>query len=234
VDGGDTEKERSMDERPKVIVFDVNETLSDTTALADNFEEVGAPAHLAATWFARVLRDGFALTSTGDNVEFATIAGSLLDATLDSVELTRPLAEAKKSVLGSFARLPLHPDVAPGISDLAAAGFRLVTLSNGASTVAGSLFEAAGLTGVFERLLSVDDAPVWKPGAGSYRWAAQRCGVEPSEMMLVAVHPWDIHGAARAGLRTAWVNRGDQGYPSFFARAELEVASVTDLGRELA
>jgi len=110
------------------------------------------------------------------------------------------LEEAKKALLGAFAGLPLHTDVAPGLRDLAAAGFRLVTLSNGASTVAGSLFRTAGVAGVFERLLSVDDAPVWKPGAGSYRWAADSCGVDPSEMMLVAVHPWDIHGAARAGL----------------------------------
>ena len=222
-----------MDQRPKVIVFDVNETLSDTAALGQNFADVGAPAHLAPTWFAQVLRDGFALTSTGDNVPFATIAGSLLETTLGSAELNQPLAEAKKSVLSSFGRLPLHPDVAPGLTGLAAAGFRLVTLSNGASTVAGSLFEAAGLAGLFEALLSVDDAPVWKPGTGSYQWAAQRCGVDPAEMMLVAVHPWDIHGAVRAGLRAAWVNRGSHAYPSYFARAELEAASLTDLAREL-
>lgn len=223
-----------MDDRPNVIVFDVNETLSDTTALAQSFEDVGAPGHLAATWFGQILRDGFALTSTGDNVSFATIAASLLDATLGSAELTRPVEDAKKTLLGSFARLPLHPDVAPGLTDLATAGFRLITLSNGAFAVAGSLFKATDLSGLWERLLSVDDAPVWKPGAASYRWAAERCNVQPSEMMLVAVHPWDIHGAARAGLRTAWVNRSDEAYPSYFARAELEVSSVTDLARQLA
>lgn len=186
-----------------MIVFDVNETLSDTTALAHSFAEVGAPDHLAATWFAQVLRDGFALTSTGDNARFATIAASLLDATLSSIELTLPFEGAKLALLGSFAQLPLHPDVAPGLTDLAAAGFRLVTLSNGASAVASSLFRAADLSGVFEHLLSVDDASVWKPGGGSYRWAAERCSVEPSEMMLVAVHPWDIHGAVRAGYGQA-------------------------------
>src|SRR5687767_2538408 len=92
-----SKKERSMDQRPEVIVCDVNETLSDTTALGQNFADVGVAAHLAATWFAQVLRDGFALTSTGDNVTFATIAGSLLDAPLASAELNLSVAEAKKS-----------------------------------------------------------------------------------------------------------------------------------------
>lgn len=114
-----------MTTRPKVLVFDVNETLSDMKVLADRFAEVGAPDHLATTWFAQILRDGFALTSTGDNVAFAAIAEAVLDATLGSVGLNRPLDEAKRALIGSFARLPLHPDVAPGLADLAAAGFDL-------------------------------------------------------------------------------------------------------------
>ena len=32
--------------------------------------------------------------------------------------------------------------------------------------------------------------------------------------MLVAVHPWDIDGASRAGLVTAWLNRSGGPYPS--------------------
>lgn len=222
-----------MDERPSVVVFDVNETLSDTAALTDAFEGVGVPGHLAATWFAQVLRDGFALTATGGAAPFATIAATLLGPLLDSVDPAPP-SEAKEVLLGSFARLPLHPDVAPGLRDLAAAGFRLATLSNGASAVAAALLRDAGLDGLFEHVLSVADAPGWKPGADSYRWAAERCGVPRSELMLVAVHPWDVHGAARAGVRTAWVNRSGRAYPSYFTPAELEVSSVPDLARRLA
>lgn len=48
---------------PAVVVFDVNETLSDMTPMAQRFTDVGAPADLATLWFATVLRDGFALTS---------------------------------------------------------------------------------------------------------------------------------------------------------------------------
>ena len=225
-------EEAAMQDRPTVIVFDVNETLSDTAGLAGSFTEVGAPGHLAATWFAQLLRDGFALTSTADNVAFGTIAGSLLEATLDGVELNRPLDQAKQYLMGSFARLPLHADVVPGLTSLADAGFRLVTLSNGSAAVAEALFDAAGVTQVFERLLSVEQAPVWKPGAPSYRWAAEVCGVDVADMMLVAVHPWDIHGAVRAGLRTAFVNRGERAYPSYFAPAELTVRSLTDLARQ--
>ncbi|MGI3781520.1 MAG: haloacid dehalogenase type II [Janthinobacterium lividum] len=214
-------------------MFDVNETLSDTTALAGRFEDVGAPAALASTWFAQVLRDGFALIATADSAPFAEIAATLLDAALGPVQLSRPYEEAKTYLLDSFAEIPLHPDVAPGVRDLAGAGVTLVALTNGAAATATTLLEAAGVDGLFEHVLSVEDAPSWKPGAASYRWAAERCRMEPSDVMLVAVHPWDIHGADRAGLRTAWVNRDSRAYPSYFIPAELDVSSVTDLARQV-
>ena len=44
-----------MPQPPQVVVFDVNETLSDMAPLERRFEQVGAPAHLRATWFASVL-----------------------------------------------------------------------------------------------------------------------------------------------------------------------------------
>ena len=38
--------------------------------------------------------------------------------------------------------------------------------------------------------------------------------MKPEEMVLVAVHPWDVDGARRAGLQTAWVNRSGGAFPA--------------------
>jgi hypothetical protein len=110
----------------------------------------------------------------------------------------------------------VHADVIDGIRALDAAGLRLVTLSNGASSLAAGLVARNGIDGCFERLLSVQDAPAWKPAAAAYRHALDTCEVEPADAMLVAVHPWDIHGARSAGLSTAWVNRSGGRYPRHF------------------
>ena len=48
-------------------------------------------------------------------------------------------------------------------------------------------------------------------------------------MMLVAVHPWDIDGAHRAGLGTAWINRTGATYPDYFATPTLEATSISHL-----
>ena len=215
--------------RPAVIVFDVNETLSDMTPMGSRFAEVGVPVELAKLWFAALLRDGFALTATGDNPDFAEVGAEVLRNLLRGLELDQPLEEAVKHVMSGLLTLGVHPDVPDGVRALRDDGYRLVTLTNGGTFVAERLFEGAGIRDAFEMLLSVNDAPLWKPARAAYEYAAEACGVRPDEMLLVAVHPWDIHGAAKAGLQTAWINRTGAAYPSYFEDPGLVAVDVDGL-----
>jgi 2-haloacid dehalogenase len=214
---------------PAAIVFDVNETLSDMSPLGARFVEVGASASSAPLWFASVLRDGFALTAAGENPTFAGIARELLMLQLSDVQLNRPLDEAADHVMDGFAHLELHADVASGVDRLHSAGSRLATLSNGAAVIAERLLTVAGIRDRFERLLSVEDAGAWKPTARAYEYAAQELDAKPADLLLVAVHPWDIHGASRAGLQTAWVNRSGGQFPATFTEPTYTVDGVEAL-----
>lgn len=218
---------------PSVIVFDVNATLSDMSPLAGRFADIGAPEHLAPQWFAGVLRDAFALTAAGTSEKFAVIADGMLRTVLHGVPLDRDLDAAVEHVLAGFAALPVHPDVPEGVRALRAGGRRLVTLSNGSAQVAEKLLGAAGLRDEFEALLSVEEAGTWKPAAASYAYAAKTCGTDPGSMMLVAVHPWDIDGASRAGLTTAWIDRSGAPYPGYCRRPDHTVTRLDELPRLL-
>lgn len=198
------------------------------------FEDVGAPAALATTWFAGVLRDGFALTAVGASDPFAHVAAESLKVSLHGLSLDRSVAEAVSHIMEGFAGLPVHADVPDGISELDRLGIRLVTLSNGSASVAEGLLTRAGIREHFERLLTVEDAGRWKPAPEAYAYALRECGVEPEEAMLVAVHPWDIDGASRAGLATAWLNRAGGPYPAYFRASDLQPNALTDLARLLA
>ncbi len=50
-------KESVVSASPSIIVFDVNETLSDMSPLSGLFEEVAAPGTMAELWFTTLLRD---------------------------------------------------------------------------------------------------------------------------------------------------------------------------------
>jgi 2-haloacid dehalogenase len=218
---------------PSVVVFDVNETLSDMRPMADRFTDVGAPGHLAKLWFASLLRDGFALTAAGAQEKFAVLAREALHGALAGLDLNRALDDAVEHVLDGFGSLGVHPDVPDGVRALHDAGLRLVTLTNGSTEVAERLFTGAGLRDRFERLLSVEDAGAWKPAPASYAYASRTCGVPSEEMLLVAVHAWDIDGANRAGMTTGWLDRTGSPYPAYFTAPTWTAPSLPELAAQL-
>jgi len=199
---------------PPVLVFDVNETLSDLAPLRGRLAQVGAPRDLFPVWFAGVLRDGFALTAAGEYVDFADLARDGLRALLAAGGL-RHDDTVIEHVLAGFTELDVHPDVPTGIRTLYAAGFRLATMTNGSTAITQALLDRADLTGYFEQLLDVRGPQRWKPAAEAYRYVVDAMGVAPHEAGLIAVHPWDIDGAISAGLTGIWLRRGavDATYP---------------------
>lgn len=220
--------------RPHVVVLDVNETLTDMSPLAARLREVGAPGHLLATWFAGTLRDGIALTAAGAYAGFAEIAGAVLHSLLAGQKgLDREPAAAVEHVLAGLAQLPLQPDVAPGVMAVREAGYRVVALTNGSAETAAAVLDRGGISGALEEVLSVSEVQRWKPAPEPYRFAAERCRVSVEDMLLAAVHPWDVDGAMRAGLGAAWINRPGGPYPDPLLAPELEVGDFGELARAL-
>ena len=104
-----------------VLVLDVNETLTDLESLRDGFVTAGLPAHSLDAWFAATLRDGFALTAAGAYADFRVVGGDVLASQLAAAGID-PTEETINGVLSGFTRLPLHPDVEPGLRRLHESG----------------------------------------------------------------------------------------------------------------
>ncbi len=208
----------------RAVAVDVNETLFALEPLDERFAAVGLDPALRATWFARTLRDGFALSACGDYRAFPVVAA----AALRSVGGELP-DDAVASVLAGFRTLEPHPDVEPALKLLREAGIPAVTLSVGGADVAATLLERAGLSGYVRATLSSDDVRRWKPAWEPYAHAATVCGVERAQLALVAAHAWDVHGARRAGLRTGCVSRLEGRFAECFDRADVEGERLDDV-----
>lgn len=117
---------------------------------------MGAPAQLTTTWFAGLLRDGFALTAAGSSVAFGRLAAESLGVTLYGHLLNRIADAAIEHVMKGFQSLPIRANVSDGIRSLIDLGIRLVALSKGAADVAEGLCERDGIRHLFERLLTVE------------------------------------------------------------------------------
>lgn len=212
------------------LVLDVNGTLSDLSPLGGVLARHGAAPELARTWFAGVLRDGFALSIHRDAPAFLDLAREvLLGALASETGLDAPGDEVAAEVMEELGRLGVHPDVEPGLRALAAAGVELTAYSNGSAETVGGLLARAGLSDVVPRVLSVEQTRVWKPHPAAYAYATEVLGRRADELTLVAVHPWDLDGAAHAGWRTVWVDRTGSPWPSCFQPPDVRATSFTDL-----
>ncbi|GAB2666256.1 haloacid dehalogenase type II [Kribbella swartbergensis] len=198
-----------------VLVLDVNETMSDLEPMRDRFVAAGLARHSLDTWFAATLRDGFALTAAGAYADFRTVATDVLTAQLATAGI-EPTEDTIGGVLSGMTQLSLHPDVEPGLRRLRDAGLRIITLTNGSAAMSERMFTDGGIMPLLEHRLDVAVPQRWKPHPAAYRYAAEICDVPVERMALVAVHPWDIDGARRAGLQAVYLDRRGTPYPKGF------------------
>lgn len=191
---------------PRTIVFDVNETLLDLSALDPLFEQAFGEAAARKEWFARMLRTAFVSVITNRYADFSTIGRAALVTTAERRGIAMSAAQ-HDAILDGMRRLPPHSDARAGLERLQVAGLRLAALTNSTQAVADAQLSHAGLHGFFEQVLSVDAARRLKPAAEVYHMAADRLGVTPERLRLVAAHHWDVTGAIRAGCAGAFVAR---------------------------
>lgn len=69
----------------------------------------------------------------------------------------------------------------------------------------------AGITGLFDTLLTSVEVGVRKPDPAGYHELAKRLGVEPTQMLYVGNEAKDVIGARQAGALTAFLDRAGTG-----------------------
>ncbi|MBA2116547.1 Haloacetate dehalogenase H-2 [Planctomycetes bacterium FF15] len=200
--------------RPKLLFFDVNESLLDLAGLKKSVGgALGGRDDLLPLWFKTMLHYSLVSTVTDQYHDFGILGAAALQtvARNEGIELSE---SESRAAIAPIRSLPPHPDVAPALQALKEAGFRLATLTNSSNSAVADQMKNAGLTDFFEERLSVEDVQMFKPHPHTYKWATNKMNVAPEESMLVAAHGWDIAGALNAGMRGAFIDRpGAQLYP---------------------
>lgn len=193
-------------ERPQVLIFDVNETLLDLTGLRAVLSEALGGSERLAEWFFRLLHGSVVANATDSFRSFETIGVEALRAV--ATRQGRDLSEEQAGdLVAGFRSLPAHPDVPAGLDRLAAAGFRLVALSNGSSAGIPMQLTNAGIIDRFEQIISVEEVGRFKPDPAPYENALRRIEVESQDALMVAAHDWDIIGARSVGIPGAFITR---------------------------
>jgi 2-haloacid dehalogenase len=218
-----------MTHRPAVVAFDVIETLMSLEPLRERLTTIGQPPHLLEAWYTRTLRDGMALSATGDYTPFNDVAEAALRGLTGYTISDEQVAQ----FMTAFGELPAFPDALPAMSALTEAGVRVACLTNGSAYLTSSFVNRAGLGSMVDRVVSVGEVYRWKPSQVVYLYAAEVLDVPPGRLALVAAHDWDCHGAKRAGLVTGWVSRKSGGYGAPFEPPDVVGEDLTEVAHKL-
>jgi 2-haloacid dehalogenase len=217
-----------------MIVFDMNETTLDLAPVRAAVNAVASEAGGFTVWFQKLLQLSMTVTATGsDFVVFGALARHALDAVLLSVG---PVASDDDwgQVANAFGQLQPYPEVVEGMQRLREAGHATMALTNSEQASVESQCENAGLTDLFDHIVSVSAVEAYKPAAAPYEHAARIAGLDPTDMWMVACHDWDLAGARAVGLRTAFISRPGMTYATNYSAPDLLVADFTELADRLA
>jgi len=202
---------------PRVLLFDVNETLLDLAPLrACLAQALEGREALLPLWFTTLLHQSLVLTVAGRYRGFGEIAVAALQAVARDHGIDLATAAAREAV-APMRQLPAHADAAPAL------------LTNSSADLLAAQLDHAGLAGLFDRQLSVDAVQRFKPHPEVYRWAAQEVGADIGETLMTAAHGWDVAGAMWAGARAVMVCRGGRQPLALAEAPETCVADFTEL-----
>ncbi|MBB3899269.1 haloacid dehalogenase type II [Roseococcus suduntuyensis] len=192
-------------------VFDAYGTLFDfasaAAACADTLGPRG-PA-LTALWRDKQLQYSWLRGLQGLYAPFWQVTGEALDHALDAMDLAGTPG-LRDRLMGLYLKLDPFPEVPALLPALRGRGQRMAILSNGSPDMLGPVVENAGLTAMFDAVLSVDAVRTYKTDPRVYRLVEDRLGLPAARIAFLSSNAWDAHAAAAFGMQVVWCNRQGQ------------------------
>jgi len=216
----------------KAVFFDMNQTLLNLSLLKDQFDEHFDNEYVLKYWFTKLLHSSTVMGIMGEYKNFGELAGVALENLF--IENNKILkTETKEEILGKFRMLPAYDDVVPALSMLKESEIRVIAVSNSSLEMMEQQLSNASIIDFFDSYYSVDKVSLYKPFKDIYISATEDEDILTSEVVMVATHDWDLFGAKKAGLRTAFVKRKEEMYHPFYLEADYKANTLPELIRQI-
>ena len=193
--------------RFKAVAFDYF-VIFDANSIIPEVEKVfpGKGAEFARMWRGKQFEYGFLRSITNRHTDFFKVTEDALVYTAKAMKLDLPPG-AQKQLLNAYLNLKPWPDAMDALRKLKASGVRVITISNFSQKILRSNADGAGITDLFDELLSTEVNETYKPEPRAYELGMQRLNLKKEEILFAAFGGWDAYGAKSFGYTTYWVNR---------------------------
>lgn len=213
----------------RACVFDAYGTLFDFASAAAACRDVlgEKAATLTALWRDKQLQYTWLRGLQGRHADFWQVTSDALDFSMESLGIADPILRAR--LLNLYRTLQCFPEVPQVLTDLKQAGFVTAILSNGAPAMLADAVKGAGLGGLLDHVLSVEQVGVFKPHPSVYRLAVDTLGLPAAEIAFQSSNAWDAHAASAFGMRVVWCNRYGQRRERLPGSPDREIRSLAEL-----
>ena len=190
----------------RACVFDAYGTLFDVhSAVARLRERVGEQADaLSQLWRTKQLEYTWLRALMGRHADFWQVTGDALDYALARTGVDRAVREP---LMQAYLSLDAYPEVPEVLRRLRAGGLKTAILSNGEPEMLEAAARSAGIDGLLDAVLSVEEVGIFKPHPKVYQLVLDRLAVAADQVSFQSSNAWDVNGAATFGLRAVWINR---------------------------
>jgi len=213
----------------RACVFDAYGTLFDFASAAQRCRDVlgERAAPLAALWRDKQLQYTWLRALQGRHADFWQVTGDALDFALETLGIHEPALRAR--LMDLYLTLEAFPEVPEVLRELRKAGLRTAILSNGTPAMLDAAVSNAGLGGLLDAVLSVEEVGVYKPLPRVYQLAVDRLGVPAAAIAFQSSNAWDAYGASAFGMKVVWCNRYRQKRERLPGAPEFEIDSLAAL-----
>jgi 2-haloacid dehalogenase len=195
--------------RFKAVAFDYF-VIFDPNSIVPEVEKVfpGKGAEFAKLWRGKQFEYCFLRSITGRYADFFKVTADALSYAAETMKVDLSL-EARQRLLNAYLALQPWPDAVAGLRKLKAAGVRIITIANFSGKMLHANAEHAGISDLFDDLLSTEVNGTYKPDPRAYELGLKKLKLKKSEIVFAAFGGWDAYGAKSFGYTTYWVNRFD-------------------------
>jgi 2-haloacid dehalogenase len=213
----------------EACVFDAYGTLFDVNSAAQGARDLLGPRWqpLAELWRSKQLQYTWLRGLSGRHTDFWRVTGDALDFALSTFEIQD--AALRERLMNLYLKLSAYPEVADTLMRLRTAGMKLAILSNGTPAMLAAATVNAGIDGLFDTVLSVEDVGVYKPHPSVYGLACERLKVAAENICFLSSNGWDAYSAKAFGFRVLWCNRSRQAAERIPETPDGEIKTLADL-----
>ena len=210
-------------------VFDAYGTLFDFLSASKRCRDaLGAKADaLGQLWRTRQLEYSWLRSLMGVHADFWQVTGEALDFSMASLGIEdRALRDR---LMDLFLNIEAFGDARTVLEALKRARRPAAILSNGSPKMLKAAVKSAGVEGLLEHVISIEDAGIYKPHRTVYELVKRRMKLPAERICFVSSNGWDAAGAAHFGFRAVWANRGGAPRERLPGNLAAEIRSLEEL-----